>query len=348
MQKNTGTLSLIEWARELGSEYPFFDFHVHPYDVLAGDTAYQANNQVEGVYSRGAFTYKAPSIENKIREMDEGAAPPKLLDSERALLLGSRFLYSHTGPKVLTDQMDLVGLTNALLLPVARAPGVVNEMVDAAKNMFLNDDRFLLGCPVPVGMKRDEIASFFRSARDKWGIRAIKVHPNLADMDPLSTTGKELIEATLEIAGELKLPVVVHGGRTPGLKQKEQREFGLLARLKELDWSISSTAVIIAHAGCYTLDENEARDALSILEKMLEKHSNLYADTSNLETAVLGLVMETVDRKRLIFGSDAFYDPIWKAWVNFLQVLCKISPDSESDLVQIASDNPARCLASIS
>jgi predicted TIM-barrel fold metal-dependent hydrolase len=344
ISSTTDTRYLLEWAREIGSSFPFFDCHIHPYDVLAGDVGYQANDQIEGVFSRVGCAYAAPCIEKWIEGVDNKKEPKQFDECERTLLLASRFLYTHTGPRVLADLMDPVGIRGALLVPVARYPATADHILEHANSIFSTDSRFLLGCPFPVGMQRDELGPFFCKAKEKWGIRAIKIHPNLAAVDPHGKEGHDLIEASLEAAGALDLPVVIHGGRTPGLQQIESRDFGRLAHLQEVNWSISSAPVVIAHAGCCALPEEKAIEDLPVLEKMLEKHSNLFVDISNLELSVLRLVMKTIDRKRLMYGSDALYVSVWQAWVSFLQILCEISPDPKSDLVQIASHTPARCL----
>lgn len=344
MLNKTDIHYLLDWAREVSSSSPFFDCHIHPYDVLTGDIQYQANNQVEGLFSKGLFAYKAPSLGDEIIKLGKNAKSRGIEDSERSLLLASRLLYSHTGPTVFADQINLVGISGALLLPVARHPNVVEQMLDNARKMYSNDSRFLLGCPFPVGLQPVELDSFFRKAQENWDIRAIKIHPNLAGINLRTKIGRERIEATLEIASFLNLPVVIHGGRTPGLQEVDAREYGRLVHLEEINWSISTAPVIIAHTGCYGLTEEEASGDLGIVKKMLEIHSNLFADTSNLELPTLRLILKTVDRTRLLFGSDALYVPVWKAWVSFLQILCEISADPKSDLVQIASHTPAQCL----
>lgn len=335
---------LLDWACDIGSTYPFYDFHIHPYDVMVGNTTYLVNSQVDGLFSMGLSAYQPPRLESKIEIFSENATTQKMVATERALLLTSRFLYKHTGSKVISDQISLVGISKALLLPVVRVPGAAAEMLEKTCDMFSKHADLFLGCPFPVGLKFDELAPFFRSAREKWDIRAIKIHPNLTGIDLSSRTGQELIEATLEIAGSLNLPIVVHGGRTPGLKPIEKGEYGMLSYLKEIDWSISSAPVIIAHAGCYGLTEEETASNLATLEKLFCKHSNLFADTSNLLFPILLLVLENVNHARLIFGSDALYVPVWKAWLFFLLALKKTSSDADSDLIKIASRNPEYCL----
>lgn len=335
---------LLEWARDINATNPFMDFHVHPFDVFSGDTGYRANPQVEGVFSKSFSTYRPVSLESR---MGNPCGDKRLQDdvgAQRALLLASRLAYNHTGPKVFTDQIDLAGITKALLLPVARVPGTAGEMLDVLVRMFPKGGRFLLGCPFPVGIAPDELARFYRSACETKGICAIKIHPNLAGINPLSKRGRDLIEATLEAAGLLGLPVIVHVGCTPGLEPVESRDYGTLLRIASLDWSLSSAPVIFAHAGCYGLTEAEMIPLIPILKNLFEKYPNLLADTSALELNPLCLLMTRIDRNRLIFGSDSLYFPVWKAWVTFLQALRLTSMCPDDELIHIASVNPVQCL----
>ena len=344
MTENEDSLSLLMRAKELGKEFPFFDFHVHPFDVLTGDTSYQADNRIEGLFAKCSSTYRPPCISQK-QESSKARAPQRPgWNSLQALILASRLAYTFTGGKVLADQLDVVGLTGALLLPVAREPGVAERVLMAGGQMFGDHKRFFMGCPVPIGLSPDQLLSFYESARNEWGICAIKLHPNLAGINPLVDSGRELIEATLDAAGKLGLPVIVHGGRTPGLEPCDLREFGTILRLKEINWGLSSAPVILAHCGCYGLTDPEVSTAIPVLNSLFDMYPNLMADTSNLEVRALRLILEKVDCSRLLFGSDALYVPVWKAWLGFLQALYGASHQPEDDLIRIASLNARYCL----
>jgi len=344
MTEDEDIISLLNWGNEIGKEYPFFDFHVHPFDVLTGDTTYQMDNKVDDLFIKGSVVYRTPSITQKSALFKEEIVQRPVWNSLQAFILASRFAYTCTGRKVFADQLDLVGFAGAILLPVARKSGDAERMLAAGAKMFGKDKRLFLGCPIPIGLPPDDLFSFYHSAREKWGIHVIKVHPNLAGIDFLTKPGRELIEATLLAAGTLGLPVVIHGGMTPGLEPYEMREYGTMLRLKEIDWGLSSAPVVLAHCGCYGLTESEVPDALSILNRLFDKYSNLMADTSNLTIPVLQLILQKVDRQRLLFGSDALYVPIWRAWLQFLRTICQVSPKPEDDLIRIASLNAQYCL----
>lgn len=341
--------TLLEWARDLGKTHAFIDLHVHPYEVLSGDTGFTPDPQAEGLFMKGLFHYQPPKLENGMESIYNSCnSPQPTLNNQRAILLAARLLYNHTGPKVFADQLDLAGLSGALLLPVARTVGQSEEMLEASHEMFPTNERFHIGCAFPIGIQPEKINSFFHSAYNLNGIRAIKFHPNLAGINPLTQKGQELMYACLTVAGELNLPMVVHGGRSPGLEPACNREYGTIARLAMLNWSISTAPVILAHAGCYGLTHTEAIEALILLNNLLKKHSNLMVDMSNLEPPILQLVLEKIDPHRIVFGSDALYVPIWKAWIRFLQTLQLISAHPDDDLICIASLNPARCLSLLS
>ncbi len=335
---------LLAWVRELGKSYSFLDMHVHPFDVLSGDIVYRRNKKVEGVFSRGEAMYHPPVME-EVKENTESRQAPAP-DSARAFQLAARFKYLHTGSKVFADQLEMTGLSGALLLPVARVPNRSEEMLEAYAEMFAGETRLHGGCAFPVEVPAQKLTAFFRSARADYGIRAIKIHPNLMGVDPLTQKGHDLIETSLVAAGELGVPVVVHGGGIAALKPQDAAEFGMLTRLETINWSLSSTPVIIAHAGCFDLKGEEVGVALSRLNQLLDKHPNLMADTSSLDPDSLRLLLRKVSHDRLIFGSDALYVSMLTAWLGFLRALCQVSPTPDDDLVRIASVNPASCLGS--
>ncbi|HNA88062.1 MAG TPA: amidohydrolase family protein [Anaerolineales bacterium] len=336
---------LLEWAQEVSHGHPLWDAHIHPFEVLTGDLVYQKNEKFDGLLSKPGSVYHPPILE---KSFDQDSSDIEINSGTgRAFLLASRLKYTHTGPKVVYDQLQAAGLTNALILPVTRTVGLAMSMLEATAHTFSTDDQLLIGCPFPLGLSANELFEFFRMARDHYGTRAIKLHPNLTGIDPLDSTGRELIESTLEAAGELGLPLIIHTGRTSVLMPRDESEFGMLSRLKTINWGLSTAPVVFAHAGCHDLAEDEAREALSILDALFQKHPNLMANTANLSSPLLRLVLERTDRSRLLFGSDAFYVPIWKAWLRFLNALRMISTCPEDDLIRIASLNPANCLGTM-
>ena len=125
--------ALLEWARDLGRTTPFLDFHVHPFDVLTGEVTYHRNEQIEGVFSRGGSVYHPPLVDETI-EIDE-AHRASIPVTGRAFLLASRIKYAHTGPKVFADQIDAIGLSGILLLPVVGERAWARDMLGGGGRM---------------------------------------------------------------------------------------------------------------------------------------------------------------------------------------------------------------------
>ncbi|MEJ5223328.1 MAG: amidohydrolase family protein [Anaerolineales bacterium] len=335
---------LLDWACDLGQTNPFWDFHIHPYNVLSADTQfYHPDPTVPGVYSQTSAPYHPPSLAGHSagKPPDEDEKETHL--SDRSFLLLSRITYARVGPRVIADQLDLCGIRRALLLQVARQPGDSERLMAAAGQMFPQGEQFHFSCAMPVGMPADKLDDFYRSARAQWGISAIKIHTNLAGLDPTCPAGRAAIEATLVSAGRLGLPVVVHGGPSLGV-EASVAGLGRLEHLREINWGLSAAPVIMAHAGLYHLSDDEARATLSIMRAMFDRHPNLFVDTSSLTLSSITRLLTHLDRARLIFGSDALYKPVWEIWVRFLHALRETSPHPDLDLVQIASFNPRHCL----
>jgi hypothetical protein len=343
VMKFTDPAYLLSWAGEISKTHPFIDFHVHPFDVYSGDSNYQADPEEEGIFRKGKSAYQPPEID--FNEQYPNQLFEKVTNNPRMLQLASRLLYTHTGPKVFTDQLDLAGIKKALLLPVSRNPGSAMTMVDACVELFQHDERFHLACPFPVGVPVNALQNFYVVGKKEKNLRAIKIHPNLCDLNPLTDKGKEQIEITLIAAGELKLPIIIHGGVSTGLLSRESTQNGVLSRLTNIDWNLTSSPVIIAHAGCFGLSESETKSTIPILNGLMDKYPHLLVDTSALNLNALLLVLTKVDLTRMIFGSDALYFKIWRSWVTFLQALHTVSATPDDDLIRIASHNPTHCLS---
>jgi hypothetical protein len=335
---------LIDWAFDLSRHYQFWDFHAHPFCVFSGDTDYQADKNIDGLYSKSNRQYHTPVLEVKANSSGQSDDYKVASLPGSALLLSSRLIYSFTGPRVFLDYIEIVGISRVMLLPVAHSAGIAEDLLESMTNMFSEDVHFHYGCPLPVDVSPKKLQNFLLSAQDKWGIKLIKIHPNLLGIDPISKDGRNLLETTLEIAGRLKLPIIIHGGRTPGILPVENREFGTLSRLSKIDWSISSSPVIIAHAGCYGMEGNEIGETIRILEGMLNLHSNLMVDISSMDFPVLQKLMKSISYQRIIFGSDSLYCSIWTSWINLLRTITTTFKTPDTVLIQIASSNPNHCL----
>jgi Amidohydrolase len=352
-------LGLLARAKGLKDGRPWIDVHASPFEVIYNEFRYEANAAKPGVHSLGAQPYAAPAVGPlKVDPEPErpgqsattgssattGLASPAGAAAAMSIFL-YRKVYAHVGAEALGDQMALGGIDRSLLLPVLQPESRGDDEMELVHRLYGGDERFLIGYCVPNGVGEADILPAVRSAVSKYGIRAIKVHPNISGIDLASPAGLGRVEAILDAARLTRLPVVVHGGRSPVVKNAAARANAALANLARVDWRITPFPVIISHAGMMGLSPAEIEDGpLAALGSVLASHDHLAVDISALDLTPLRLVLERVAPDRVVFGSDVFYYSQWGSVVKVLLALTQSFPDAEDRFVRIMAANPARCL----
>ena len=337
----------LEIIQKLKKSYTLIDMHVHPFDVMFNDFNYINNSQCDGIYSANANNYVSPDIgQLKISQLSDTGT--QSLNSElraKMAMLTSRRLYAHTGPKLFRDHMRLSGIDKTLLLPVVSADESDNEQIKMLAHMFGDDERFALGYCIPNCIDNDEIGNVVKVASQDYNIKAIKIHPNITGIDIFSSSGKERIEFMLKASRDTKLPVIIHGGRSSGLRNPEATEYSTLTNLQHIDWSITNQAVVVAHAGTYGYDLSQiTEEILPLMSKLLSQYSNLFVDISGLTFEEISAILRNIDTDRILFGSDALYNSQWGALVKLFYALQKSISDYEEVFLKIVSHNPSRLI----
>ena len=335
--KNLDALKAIKGA------HTFYDIHVHPYEVMFDACRFQPSPVCAGLYSAGATDYSPPAPADLDLHRD-GLAKGVQLDKKlrsMACLLNARRLYSHTGPRVLGDQMNLSGIDKCLLLPVVNDEAA-DDQLGTMSDMFRGDDRFIFGYCPPAGISNHQLADHARKAVDDYGIRVLKVHPSVTGIDLSCKEGIERVESILDASKQCRLKVIVHGGMSPDCKNARAISYGTLTNLHHVDWSITPQTVVIAHGGCYghTVDD-ACSQVVPLMSDMFARHHHLAFDTSGIETDILCLLLERFDLKRIYFGSDALYEKQWAALLRLWHALRKTVQQHEDALIQILGTNPA-------
>jgi predicted TIM-barrel fold metal-dependent hydrolase len=260
---------------------------------------------------------------------------------EKFLALKIKRLYAHTGPGVFGAHMELSGLDKVLLLPVERNNGATESMTTLMGEVFRNDSRFIFGCSIPHSITDDEIAEYMKGMVNRFNVKAVKLHPNVMQIDPSSKPGGERIEGILCACSQFDLSLVVHGGRSPSVRHSNAGSYALIDNLNRIDWAQFDTTVVIAHAGSYEYDQNLVEnDVLPVLKRMLLKHNNLMIDISGLKVGVLIHILRNIDIDRIVFGSDALYESQWSRMVKLIYALKETGGDFENDLIRIMNINP--------
>ena len=317
------------------------DGHVHPYEVMYDQGRYEPNSQTEGVFSTGNVKYVPPRIGSF--ECNEGIGFSSDASEERAermMLLALRCLYVHSGPRTCMDQAMIAGIKRLVLLPVAQPGRTAETRLAEMARIFGGDPRFILGYSLPNTLAAEEVEEDVRRNRGIYGIEVLKVHPNLSGHDLSSTAGLDRVNALLDSSKKNNLPVIIHGGPSPRMKCAAYRNNGVLQNLAKIDFGRTDWPVVIAHAGVYGLSFEEVQSAaIPILVKLLNKHEHLFIDTSSLSLSSIEVILKTVDSRRIIFGSDAFYEYSWKSAVRIFSVIEKIFSKYEDMFARIVGQN---------
>ncbi len=343
MDKST-VVKKLDFIKEIKGSNSFYDVHAHPFDVFQGPFAYKPSSIHPDLFSAGGSEYTSQQIVDlnlkkhlgmECREFDQAI-------KDKFSLLNSRMLYAHTGPKVFGDSMLLGGIDRVFLLPILGGDDEGSGQLRVMAGMFGGDKRFMLGYSVPNSMPNEKIAQAVSDAANDYGVKVLKIHPSLQEIDLATRAGVERVETILEASRMARVKVVIHGGLSLRCSRPEASTYGAVSNLEHVDWGITPETVVVAHAGCFghTLDDARA-SILPRMGAMLEQYDNLAVDTSGIGFEVLCLVLKHIDLSRILFGSDCLYEKQWGAVVSLMCALEQTVPSPEVSLVRIASLNPA-------
>jgi len=320
------------------------DCHVHPFEVIYDQSDYEPNPQVDGLYSNGKINY-VPPIPAPFELDAMSQIPPKASPdlAKRMLLLALRCTYAHTGPRYCMDQAIIAGIRRLILLPVARPGRSAEAQLKKIASYFGKDPRFRLGYSLENTLEPNEVEEDVRRNMDSYGIQVLKLHPNLSGHDLTSRIGIDRVNALMDTSKKVNLPVIIHGGPSPVLKDANSGHYGELENLENIDFGRTNQTVVIAHAGFYALNYEEVEGrAMPLIKKMMKKNANIFVDSSSLTTKVLDLLIKNIDYKKILFGSDSFYEPSWKSAIKLYWVLQKNFKNPEEVFSMIAGRNPER------
>ena len=333
----------------VAAEGTLSDMHVHPFEVMSSDIQYQREAGSRGVFNAGNFSYTPPMIgplPDSTGSIDSDPSGKQDL-IKKMVLLHARRLYAHTGPVVMGDHMAISGVSRMLLLPVAANDDSRFGQMELMMKMFGNDERFSFGFSVPNHVPNQEIGRVVGEAVHRYGIIALKIHPNISGMDLTTASGVERLEYLLQASKEQGLSVIVHGGLSPDLFKKELIGLGTLDNLSNVDWNLTDQTVVIAHAGSFGYsNERVKRGVLPKMELLLSKYNHMVVDTSGISLEIMKSVVSRIDIDRILFGSDALYFPTWVTLVRLMVSLENESSTPDEDFYGVVSVNVNRYIFS--
>ena len=345
-EESSAFLAILQALR---SSCKFYDVHVHPYEVLFDQFSYQDEVASPGLLSLSGRRYSAPVLGSvKLSETAEADGESVSQRFKDVWVMMLRKVYGNVGERVFVDHMNLCGIDKALMLPVpleSCSAQSFEERMRWVRQLYANEQRFWIAGSIPAALAGDEIGPYAEALVRRYGIRAIKCHPVISGIDLGSSSRKQWLEALLVACHELKLPLVLHGGRNSRYWEGNRGDFGSLEHLKEVNLSLSGAPVVLAHAGCHRCSAPQVeQEELPLLNRMLKRHSNLHVDISGLAWQQLKLVLQSVDHDRILFGSDALYVQQWEAVTMTMHALKELGNNVEDAFVKIASTNPERTI----
>lgn len=331
----------LELAQAVGRSFPLVDAHVHATEIVFRQIQYRKGTKAGEILSAVDRPFEPPRIAPL--RLTDATGVARRFDAKtrnRASRLLFTNAYEHIGRQVLLAHMDLGRVDRALLLPVAPRDGAVDEQMTALLAFRGRERRLLLGYSVPNAVPSPEVAADVERAVATYGARAVKLHPNLSGIDLDQASGMERVESIMAACGRARLPLIVHGGRSPILGDEAASHHAELRSLERVDWGRSAECVVIAHCGVFGYPKGESvADGLPILKRILARHENVLVDSSGLDFGVLVEVLKSLDDERIVFGSDALYFPMWQAVVTLLHALAAVGRPLEDSFARIASRN---------
>jgi predicted TIM-barrel fold metal-dependent hydrolase len=333
---------------EIRSSCHLYDTHVHPYEVIFDRFSYE-ESETPGILTMPGKSY-VPASAGAVRfsEAADFNSDPR---SERlrdisVMLLGR--IYASVGEKVFRDQMEQSGVDTVLLLPVAAESSTAGEFESRMEwvHAFYRDrKRFRLAGSIPPSLGAEEIEPYAARLKQRFGIVAMKCHPVVSGIDLGSAARRGWLQMMLQACHRLELPLIIHGGRNNPYWGGSRGNFGSIAHLREIDFSLSRHPVVLAHAGMHRCPHHEmAQEALPMLKKMLGRHPNLFVDISGLGFEQLKLVLGAMEPERILFGSDALYAPQWEVAVMTLHALKELGMRWEETFAAFAGSNPRKTI----
>lgn len=329
--------AVLERVREIASDEPIFDMHVHASEIFSGKNEYP-DAASDGVYSVDGRQYQSPGVGRLT--LDTGQSRQAVNPAAKARVSEMMFnrVYEHIGPAVLLDHMDICGIGDALLLPVVGRAEEIDVQMARLEQHNAATDRLHIAYCVPNSVAPDAIGGHLERAARDYRIEAVKIHPNVSQIDLREDAGRERIEAILRASGQLGLPVIIHGGRSPMLFDEPAGEFAVLDNLAKIDFSASDSPVIISHFGSYGFEHDALAGERDKLTRLLGAYSNLMTDTSGLPYHTLQTMLPAIDRNRVLFGSDSLYVLMWQSVVTLMCAL--------NDSVATQADEYFACITS--
>lgn len=283
--------------RELSQKHIFFDTHIHPFDVLGccdSSTKKNKNTHTPTLLERMQFGRFALGLLEFLFKF-----VPAYMHSEIKKPFGDAVA-------VLRAEMKKAGITKMVLVPVL--PYVSTQKIF---DTFSNSE-ILLGTVDIHKWSLEEIEDKIVEQIQKYGIRGIKLHPNIQGFFPLPNQNSivvgEKLKKVYQVINQQKLYVLIHAGFSfvkNGTNFKKV-SFAHIANFVNTNgnlFKLIKTPIILAHMGKY----NVVDQSNEVVGRIVKKYNHVYVDTAGVAYSEIGDFMSDYGYEKIVFGSDALY-----------------------------------------
>lgn len=210
---------------------------------------------------------------------------PMIIDAHNHI--GTRPGATQTGA-ALVAKMDQAGVAKSVIFPFVEG-NFTNDAVKTAYDAF--PDRLIPYCAVNP-WQPDAVADLRRCVRD-WKFKGLKLHPTINGFhlaDPV------LVNPLFEEAGDLGIPIIVHGASD---LFNAPPEFAEMAR------RFPRVKLLMAHMGFFWAVEQAINYA--------REFPNLYLETSRAPIFEIAMAVREAGADKVIWGTDSpFVDYEWE------------------------------------
>lgn len=313
------------------------DTHIHPFDILGVNKLVYFNRDNRNV------KISSPSFVERLEYRNSALYILKILFylTPNLIRFNIAKTFASTNEERILSEMNEAGIDRGVLLPVA--PFVDSQIIA----QHYNSRRFIrLGSIDIHSISYEEIEKDITNQIQKFGIKGLKLHPNLQEFYPNPSRNEpELARKLLKIykvAEDKKIYLLFHGGISYLINNiKRKTSYGILENF--FDYNKNSEVfqynipIIIAHFGHYNITHPNFR----LLHHIAQNYKNVFFDTSGVSPILIKKGIEIVGIKRVVFGSDALYfkEKLSLQLVLKSLVLADVRESIEERIIKIFSQN---------
>lgn len=307
---------VLEEVAAIKSRYnlKIVDSHVHPYDVMG---AIHSESVHDGCVDTD---YLAPGLleQFKYSKLEKALSKIVFKFSPRMVDRMIKATYGEVNEDRVIHEMNASLVDTAVLLPVA--PWLTTEVT---AQHFVSDKFLILGTVDIHHIEENDIEKTIKGYIADFGIKGLKLHPNLQNFKPQPSHNPEPIASRLKslytVAANHKLYLLFHGGISnfTDIVDPKYPDFSRSKSSGSLEYFCDedgrsellgaySIPIIIAHIGHYGITNPN----YSLLKTIAKQYPDVFFDTSGVAPYLIQDAIEIFGSKRILFGSDALYNRI--------------------------------------